>query len=58
MDERKKALGDLQMYIMENALEVPIYELYWFAGSLSSLKDVKPDATGFYYYFYEAAWER
>jgi len=58
MDARKKALGDLQMYIMEQALEVPIYELYWHAGIISSLKDVKTDATGFYYFFYDAKWER
>ena len=58
MDERKAALGKLQMYIMQNALEVPIYELYWHAGIISSLKGVKTDATGFYYYFYDAAWER
>ena len=58
MDQRKKALGDLQMYIMQNALEVPIYELYWHAGMLSSLKGVKTDATGFYYYFYPAYWQR
>jgi FMN phosphatase YigB (HAD superfamily) len=51
MDERKAALGKLQKYIMDNALEVPIYELYWHAGALSSLKDIKTDATGFYYYF-------
>jgi len=58
MEERKKALGELQMYIMENALEVPIYELYWHAGIISSLKGVKTDATGFYYFFYPAYWER
>lgn len=58
MDERKEALGELQMFIMENALSVPIYELYWHAGIISSLKDVKTDATGFYYFFYDAHWER
>jgi peptide/nickel transport system substrate-binding protein len=58
MDERKAALGKLQKYIMENALEAPIYELYWHAGSLSSLKDIRTDGSGFYYYFYDANWER
>lgn len=58
LDERKEALGKLQMYIMENALETPIYELYWHAGITSSLKGVKTDATGFYYFFYDAEWER
>lgn len=58
MDERKAALGKLQMYIMEQALECPIYELYWHAGIISSLKGVKTDATGFYYFFYDAYWER
>ena len=58
MEERKEALGNLQMHIMENALEVPIYELYWHAGSTGSLKDVKTDATGFYYFFYDATWDR
>ena len=58
MDERKDALGKLQMFIMENALEVPIYELYWNAGVISSLKDVKNDATGFYYFFSDAYWEK
>jgi ABC-type transport system substrate-binding protein len=58
MDERKAALGKLQTYIMENALEAPIYELYWHAGALSSLKDIKTDATGFYYYFKDANWDR
>jgi hypothetical protein len=43
---------------MENALEAPIYELYWHAGIISSLKGVKTDATGFYYFFYDAWWER
>jgi hypothetical protein len=43
---------------MEQALEVPIYELYWHAGLISSLKGVKTDGTGFYYFFYDAYWER
>jgi peptide/nickel transport system substrate-binding protein len=58
MEERTTALGKLQMFIMEQALETPIYELYWHAGIISSLKGVKTDATGFYYYFYDAYWER
>ena len=58
MDERKVALGGLQMFIMENALEAPIYELYWNAGSTSSLKGIKNDASGFYYFFYDAYWDR
>jgi peptide/nickel transport system substrate-binding protein len=58
MDERKEALGGLQMYIMEQALEVPIYELYWHAGAISSLQDIKTDGTGFYYFFYDANWAR
>ncbi len=58
MEERADALGQLQMFVMENALEVPIYELYWNAGVISSLKGVKADATGFYYFFYDAYWER
>jgi peptide/nickel transport system substrate-binding protein len=58
MEERKSTLGKLQMYIMENALEAPIYELYWHAGMTSSLKGIKTDATGFYYFFYDAYWER
>jgi hypothetical protein len=43
---------------MENALQVPIYELSWHAGINSGLKGVKTDATGFYYFFYDAYWER
>jgi peptide/nickel transport system substrate-binding protein len=58
VDERKAALGELQKYVMDQALEVPIYELYWFAGMTSSLKGVKTDGTGFYYYFYDAYWQR
>jgi len=58
VEERADALGQLQMFVMENALEVPIYELYWSAGVISSLKGVKADATGFYYFFYDAYWER
>lgn len=58
MEARKAALGELQKYIMDQALEVPIYELYWFAGMTSSLKGVKTDGTGFYYYFYDAYWQR
>jgi hypothetical protein len=46
------------MFVMEQALEVPIYELYWHAGIISSLKGVKTDGTGFYYFFYDAYWER
>jgi peptide/nickel transport system substrate-binding protein len=58
MEERTDALGKLQMFIMENALEVPIYELYWHAGITGSLQNVKTDATGFYYFFYDAEWAR
>jgi peptide/nickel transport system substrate-binding protein len=58
LEERTEALGALQMYIMEQALEVPIYELYWHAGITSSLQDVKTDATGFYYFFYDSHWSR
>jgi peptide/nickel transport system substrate-binding protein len=58
MDERKEALGGLQKFIMEQALEVPIYELYWHAGTISSLEGIKTDGTGFYYFFYDANWTR
>jgi peptide/nickel transport system substrate-binding protein len=57
-EERTKALGDFQMYVMEQALMAPIFELFWHGGSISSLKNVKTDSTGFYYFFYPAHWER
>ena len=58
MDERKAALGKMQLHIMEQAMEVPIYELWWYAGITSSLEGVKTNPTGFYYFFYDAKWER
>jgi len=42
---------EIQRYIMENALMVPIFELYFYAGHANGLDGFAIDGTGFYKYF-------
>jgi peptide/nickel transport system substrate-binding protein len=55
--KRKQMFSDIQMYIMENALMVPIFELYFYAAHSSNLKSFIVDGTGFYKYFASAYFE-
>jgi peptide/nickel transport system substrate-binding protein len=56
-DTRKQMYSDIQMYIMENALMVPIFELYFYAAHSTNLKGFIVDGTGFYKYFASAYFE-
>ena len=55
--KRKQMFSDIQTYIMENALMVPIFELYFYAAHSSNLKSFIVDGTGFYKYFASAYFE-
>lgn len=55
--KRKQMYSDIQKYIMENALMVPIFELYFYAAHSSNLKGFVVDGTGFYKYFASAYFE-
>lgn len=52
--KRKQMYSDIQKYIMENALMVPIFELYFYAAHPNNLKGFVVDGTGFYKYFASA----
>ncbi len=56
-DKRKQMYSDIQMFIMDNALMVPIFELYFYAAHSSGLKNFVVDGTGFYKYFASAYFE-
>jgi peptide/nickel transport system substrate-binding protein len=56
-ETRKQMYSDIQMYIMENALMVPIFELYFYAAHSTNLKGFIVDGTGFYKYFASAYFE-
>ncbi|NJN17749.1 MAG: ABC transporter substrate-binding protein [Oscillochloris sp.] len=56
-EQRKQMYSDIQMYIMENALMVPIFELYFYAAHSDNLKGFIVDGTGFYKYFASAYFE-
>ncbi len=49
--KRKQLYSDIQKYIMENALMVPIFELYFYAAHSNGLKNFVVDGTGYYKYF-------
>ncbi|HMQ30071.1 MAG TPA: ABC transporter substrate-binding protein [Chloroflexaceae bacterium] len=56
-ERRKQMYSDIQTYIMENALMVPIFELYFYAAHANNLKGFIVDGTGFYKYFASAYFE-
>lgn len=55
--KRKQMYSDIQKYIMDNALMVPIFELYFYAAHANGLKGFVVDGTGFYKYFASAYFE-
>lgn len=50
-ERRKERYVEIQRYIMENALMIPIFELYFYAGHSNDLRGFAVDGTGFYKYF-------
>lgn len=54
---RRQMYSDIQTYIMENALMVPIFELYFYAAHGNNLQGFIVDGTGFYKYFASAYFE-
>lgn len=55
--KRKQMYSDIQTYIMDKALMVPIFELYFYAAHDKNLKGFVVDGTGFYKYFASAYFE-
>jgi peptide/nickel transport system substrate-binding protein len=51
IEARSAMYSDIQRYIMENALMVPIFELYFYAAHSTDLSGFAVDGTGFYKYF-------
>jgi peptide/nickel transport system substrate-binding protein len=51
IEARSAIYSDIQRYIMENALMVPIFELYFYAAHSTDLSGFAVDGTGFYKYF-------
>lgn len=51
LDVRTDLFVQIQRYIMENALMVPIFELYFYAAHDPNLRGFAIDGTGFYKYF-------
>jgi len=56
-EQRKQKYRDIQKFIMENALMVPIFELYFYVAHANDLKGFIVDGTGFYKYFASAYFE-
>jgi len=56
-EQRKQKYCDIQRFIMENALMVPIFELYFYVAHANDLKGFIVDGTGFYKYFASAYFE-
>jgi peptide/nickel transport system substrate-binding protein len=54
---RTEMYREIQRYIMENALMVPIFELYFYAAHANDLTDFAIDATGYYKYFAGASFD-
>jgi peptide/nickel transport system substrate-binding protein len=52
---RKQKYSEIQFFIMENALMVPIFELYFYAAHPANLTGFVTDGTGFYKYFASAS---
>jgi ABC-type transport system substrate-binding protein len=50
-ERRIERYHEIQRFIMENALMVPIFELYFYAGHSNDLRGFEVDGTGFYKYF-------
>lgn len=50
-ERRIERYHEIQRFIMENALMVPIFELYFYAGHANDLHGFVVDGTGFYKYF-------
>ncbi len=50
-DRRTELFQEIQRYIMDNALMVPIFELYFYAAHDNALQDFAVDGTGYYKYF-------
>lgn len=50
-DKRTEMYHEIQQYIMENALMVPIFELYFYAAHSNGLTGFAVDGTGYYKYF-------
>ena len=57
LEQRMARYSDIQHYIMDNALMVPIFELYFYAAHSNDLQNFVVDATGFYKYFAGAYFE-
>ena len=55
--KRKEKYSKIQFYIMENALMVPIFELYFYAAHAKNLKGFVVDGSGFYKWFAGAYFE-
>ncbi len=55
--KRKEKYREIQRFIMENALMVPIFELYFYVAHANNLKGFIVDGTGFYKYFAPAYFE-
>ena len=51
LERRTQMYVDIQRYIMENALMVPVFELYFYAAHSNDLHGFVVDGTGFYKYF-------
>jgi len=51
LERRTEMYVEIQRYIMENALMIPIFELYFYAGHSNDLRGFVVDGTGFYKYF-------
>lgn len=56
-EKRKEKYREIQRFIMENALMVPIFELYFYVAHANNLKGFVVDGTGFYKYFASAYFE-
>ena len=57
LEARTEMYREIQRYIMENALMVPIFELYFYAAHTTNLNGFAVDGTGFYKYFAGAYFE-
>lgn len=55
--QRKEKYSQIQFYIMENALMVPVFELYFYAAHAKNLKGFVVDGSGFYKWFAGAYFE-
>lgn len=56
-DARIAKYHEIQRFIMENAMMVPIFELYFYAAHDPALTDFVVDGTGYYKYFGKARYQ-